>query len=402
VATLNFDHLPAGKVHVVVNAFDANHNLISYGGADAQIVAGQVATVAVNCSAADGKLVVTFNCPLLCGPSTAPSATPTPTPTATATPTPHPPANPTAAGLTNFVTGMVIDDKNNIHLIAYDPDATPYANKPNHNRIIRVPADLSNNGTVYADDLAMWSFDGIFRGGRIVAGNLDSAQIPEYDATTGARLALDSQVVQFPNSNVGMQPNCYTLDSTGQVVTSYQYNAAHLFAIEQLLAPKTLYVWHLSDHFLSFAGHSIVMDENDIPIFPADRQIATGLGTPTAPMEPAILETMPATLPTSTFFGIAKTDVASKFLLSVTGSTSIYVWDRNDPAGPVNDFTQNVAVTMPGGEFPHQIKRAPNGQYYVLCSKGDINANAIDLYRVYRFDLVNGHLTNATLMVSDY
>jgi hypothetical protein len=145
VATLNFDHLPAGKVHVVVNAFDANHNLISYGGADAQIVPGQVATVAVNCSAADGKLVVTFNCPLLCGPSTAPSATPTPgpsaTPTATPTPTPSP-ADPRA--LANWVTGFNVDERGYLYLFGTSINVPPdYHTYAGIGRLVEIPPSLT-------------------------------------------------------------------------------------------------------------------------------------------------------------------------------------------------------------------------------------------------------------------
>jgi hypothetical protein len=67
-----FEHLPAGRLHVVLNAFDAADQVVAWGVADAEVGSQGTAGVALGLRSVAGGYEAVYHCPALCGPPPAP------------------------------------------------------------------------------------------------------------------------------------------------------------------------------------------------------------------------------------------------------------------------------------------------------------------------------------------
>lgn len=81
-----FEHLPAGRLRVVLNAFDAADQVVGWAVASVEVGPRGTANVDLTLRSIAGGYEAVYHCPALCGPPPTPTPTPTPTPVPTSTP----------------------------------------------------------------------------------------------------------------------------------------------------------------------------------------------------------------------------------------------------------------------------------------------------------------------------
>ncbi|MDB5096311.1 MAG: hypothetical protein JWM80_732 [Cyanobacteria bacterium RYN_339] len=381
-ATINFEHLPSGHVKVVVNAYDAAHQLITFGKGEADILAGEVKTVNVTCQAADSGLNVIFDCPQLC-------ATPV------STPTPAQPIDPSDLG--GHISTFDIDASGNLYLVTRTTDPV-YRDDVFAGRMIKVDpghnthqiqfdhTELTNDMNVIGSVAFNYM---VYQGGvqRIDLGSTPGAELTprlQPGGTTTWLMAKTSDHKLLTNhagtSNVGI----YRVDPANPAVQDEIYlhdNGAGTYT------PKGC----------------LIANEYNLPMWTASGGICEMPGT-TAPSYAApVVLTDPADAWAKTAWSLAHASTPTTFFVTEAipqADTKVYLWDKAAPA------THTVATDL-APYYPRLVRHGDDGAVYVLAFKDDQTYGVWywethDKYEIVKYTLSNNTLVNPRVVVSTF